>query len=267
MGELMLLNYKTLCSTMSAQEEANQLSAILLLCGYARGSNGNLAIPHDIISSICFKYYYLQTIHYFKPNKYAIIDEQNHILGVNKENAKANTSLNSFAYCISQIGWNKGKNMMSIKVLHHSYCSHPGHGLSIGILTNNDANTDDTWLFDYNGSGLTYQFYFHCKEQDLDEENSGVYQLKNGVSSHMECIKKRDIHDSQSDDIMIDKEISMSIDCDNWTLQFFYDGAKIGNQICIEKDTTYYAAIAYNTYPSDNSQNPFANYKLTILIK
>ena len=233
---------------MATKQKIKQSSSLLLLFGYARDESTNLTvIPDDIMSSICLKYY-LQTMDYFRPHGDAFIDHIDNTFGVKQRTHITN--------CISQIGWSSGKHKMSIKILSHSYFS---HGLSIGVLANKDVKTDQ-WAFDVGQAKLSYQFYFACRD---DNASSGIYRFKNGDSKCTEIVQSGDIHNDESDDVMNGEEVSMCIDCNDWTLQFYYKESKVGKQVCIEKDTTYYAAIVYNTYPSSGT-GVSAKYQLLV---
>merc|ERR1712228_100496 len=108
----------------------------------------------------------------------------------------------------------------------------------------------EQWLFDDKTAKLSYQFYFASKDTGA---SSGIYQLENGQSQCIVPVAHSDLHQDESDDVMKDQVVSMNIDCNDWTLQFYYKDAQIGTQICIQKDTTYYAAILYNGFQKYSS--------------
>eukprot|EP01084_Bolivina_argentea_P099840 179404_1 len=178
---------------------ARELRVNLLLFGYLRDAKSlKTTITEDIILNICLKYY-LQKIDHFKAYYGAQIDSENNIFETNPtERDQQNT------HCISQIGWNKGKNEMIIKILNHNFTS---HGFSIGILVNKDVKTR-VWLFDVKESKLSYQFYFSCKN---DPDCGGIYQFNNGKNI---CLQSNDINQKESNDaIMNNVNIRMLVDC------------------------------------------------------
>eukprot|EP01084_Bolivina_argentea_P099837 179401_1 len=209
-----------------------ELRVILLLYGYLRGAKSlNTAIPEDIILNICLKFY-LQKIDHFKPYYGAQIDSKNNIFEVNPTEQDKRIT-----YCISQICWNKGKHEMMIKILNHTLM----HAFSIGILINKGVSING-WLFDLEQAKLSYQFFF-CSKNGRD--CSGIYQFNNNKSI---CLQPNDIHTKASHDaIMNNVNIRMLVDCDNWTIQFFYNDKQLGNIVNIEQKHNYYPAIAFRT--------------------
>lgn len=148
------MNLKLFFEVKTTFEMVTESKDLLLLFGFVRDTKSKeIGIPSDVIESILFKYY-LQTIDYFEAHEHAQIDYQNNIFGVGCQNGEHCT------YCISQIGWNKGKHKMSIKFVKHNYL---GYGFAIGIVTNKKLekirSTD--WIFDYAPAALTYSFYVH----------------------------------------------------------------------------------------------------------
>ena len=207
-----------------------------MLFGYLRDTSDKkeTAILKDIIITVCIKYY-LQKIDYFKPHYGAEIDRDNNLFAV-----KTNEQDEHITYCISQIGWNKGKHDMIIRILN---LSHRRHGLSVGILTNPNIDTT-SWLFDTEEAGNTYQFFFGRLG---DPSHSGIYhkgQSVENINNVHKNVRKTQII---GNDIMNNSKIKMSVDCDEWNIAFFYDDIQIGKTIYIEPMDNYHAAIVYNT--------------------
>ena len=211
-----------------------EMKAELVCFGYLRDpSSRRMIVPQDIVTTLCVRYY-VQRIDYFKEHYGSKIDTEHNIFGV--EEGKHDKHI---TYTVSQCGWSRGRHEMSINVINHNYRH---FGLSIGILTNPDITVGGQWMFDSKEAGCSYQFYFGCLE---DPNASGIYEMRNGKST---CLEEKRVHETETGyDAMNGADISMLVDCDEWTIRFLYNQQQIGKTLDIQPAEAYYAAIVYNT--------------------
>merc|ERR1712173_79545 len=105
---------------------------------------------------------------------------------------------------------------MIVNVKSHNYKL---YGLSIGILTNPNIDSNQ-WMFDSQQAGCSYQFFF---TDASGQPKSGIYELKDHKST---CLEEKSVinRNEKSRDAMNGSDIGMIVDCEEWTIQFSFNG-------------------------------------------
>eukprot|EP01084_Bolivina_argentea_P145217 254578_1 len=198
----------------------------LLLFGYMRYYSSSIfnAIPDEIIM-LCLSFYYQSLPPYRTESDKCIVLEKEKIFSTTAEHPAF-----SVTFAIFTTPWNNGIHEISFECIHSA-----GSAIGIGIITNVNANCKQ-WLFDNCESKLSYQIY-SCKNNISAEK--AIYCFQNGKEKF-----KQDISNNKTyitDGVVV----SLKVDFTKWTITFYFNDTKVGKTVPIEKNKTYYPAIAY----------------------